>query len=141
MFSDFHLFDTLLEAPDSSLDTQVSEWLAKLHLDHKVSVSNGSFSTRELSQGQRKRLALIVACLEGRPVIIFDEWAADQDPAFREVFYCELLPELRAQGKTLLVISHDDRYFHLADQLIKLERGQIVQHQVPVVAAGLQPVV
>ena len=84
---------------------------------------------------------MIVACLEGRPVIIFDEWAADQDPAFREVFYCELLPELRAQGKTLLVISHDDRYFHLADQLIKLERGQIVQHQVPVVAAGLQSVV
>ena len=74
-------------------------------------------------------------------MIIFDEWAADQDPAFREVFYCELLPELRAQGKTLLVISHDDRYFHLADQLIKLERGQIVQHQVPVVAAGLQSVV
>jgi putative ATP-binding cassette transporter len=74
-------------------------------------------------------------------VIIFDEWAADQDPAFREVFYCELLPELRAQGKTLLVISHDDRYFHLADQLIKLERGQIVQHQAPAVAAGLQPVV
>ncbi|NBF17423.1 cyclic peptide export ABC transporter [Pseudomonas sp. PAMC 29040] len=126
VFSDFHLFDTLLEAPDSSLDSQASDWLAKLHLEHKVSVSNGSFSTRELSQGQRKRLALIVACLEGRPVIIFDEWAADQDPAFREVFYCELLPELRAQGKTLLVISHDDRYFHLADQLIKLERGQIV---------------
>ncbi|KQQ63000.1 peptide ABC transporter [Pseudomonas sp. Leaf129] len=141
VFSDFHLFDTLLEAPDASVDTQAGEWLAKLHLDHKVSVSNGSFSTRELSQGQRKRLALIVACLEGRPVIVFDEWAADQDPAFREVFYCELLPELRAQGKTLLVISHDDRYFHLADQLIKLERGQIVHREASTQAALLQPVV
>ncbi|MDY0249840.1 MAG: cyclic peptide export ABC transporter [Pseudomonas sp.] len=140
VFSDFHLFDTLLEASAPSLDAQASAWLSKLHLEHKVSVSNGSFSTRELSQGQRKRLALIVACLEGRPVIIFDEWAADQDPAFREVFYCELLPELRAQGKTLLVISHDDRYFHLADQLIKLECGQIMRSEATDNKSGLQPV-
>ena len=79
-----------------------------------------------MSQGQRKRLALVAARLEDRPFLVFDEWAADQDPAFKEVFYKEVLPELRAQGKAVLVISHDDRYFHLGDRLVRLESGQLV---------------
>ena len=79
---------------------------------------DGNFSTTDLSTGQRKRLALVNAWLEERPVLVFDEWAADQDPTFRRIFYTELLPELRAQGKTLIVISHDDRYFNVADRLL-----------------------
>jgi ABC-type siderophore export system fused ATPase/permease subunit len=79
-----------------------------------------------LLQGQRKRLALVVAYLEDRPFLVFDEWAADQDPVFKEVFYRELLPELKAMGKAVLVISHDDRYFHLADRAIRMENGQVV---------------
>ena len=67
----------------------------------------------------------MAACLEERPFLVFDEWAADQDPAFKEVFYRELLPELKAQGKAVLVISHDDRYFHLGDRLLRLEEGQL----------------
>jgi putative ATP-binding cassette transporter len=102
--------------------------LKRLHLDHKVQVNDGAFSTRDLSQGQRKRLALVVAYLEDRPFYVFDEWAADQDPAFKDVFYQVLLPDLRARGKTVLAISHDDRYFHLADRRIKLEDGQIVEN-------------
>jgi putative ATP-binding cassette transporter len=76
-----------------------------------------------LSQGQRKRLALLLAYLEDRPIYVFDEWASDQDPIFKEVFYHQILPELKARGKTTIVISHDDRYYHVADRLIKLERG------------------
>lgn len=126
VFSDFHLFETLLEVPDAELDHRAADWLRKLHLDHRVSIRDGAFSTRALSQGQRKRLALVAACLEDRPVMVFDEWAADQDPQFKEVFYRDLLPELKARGKTLLVITHDDHYFDLADQLVKLEHGQLV---------------
>ena len=85
----------------------------------------GAFTTRALSQGQRKRLALVVAYLEDRPFLVFDEWAADQDPLFKDVFYRELLPELKAQGKTVLVITHDDRYFALADRVIRMEGGQV----------------
>ncbi|MGB3138144.1 MAG: hypothetical protein WBG38_15900 [Nodosilinea sp.] len=84
-------------------------------------------STLDLSQGQRKRLALLTAYLEDRPVYLFDEWASDQDPLFREVFYKQILLELKQRGKTVLVISHDDRYFYLADQLVKLEYGQRVR--------------
>ena len=103
--------------------------MEKLHLHHKVTVKNGRFSTLDLSQGQRKRLALLIAYLENRPFYIFDEWAADQDPEFKELFYTKLLPALTAKGKTVLAITHDDRYFHLADRCIKMEEGQITSIQ------------
>ncbi|WP_081689230.1 cyclic peptide export ABC transporter [Inquilinus limosus] len=138
VFSDFHLFETLLETADGSLDARANDWLRQLHLDHKVAVRDGAFSTRDLSQGQRKRLALVAACLEDRPVMVFDEWAADQDPQFKDVFYREVLAELKARRKTLLVITHDDRWFPLADQLIKLDRGQVVERSGP--AAAESPV-
>src|SRR6185295_7018100 len=106
-----------LDAP--KIDVKAQEYLQQFHLDHKVQVTDGQLSTVDLSQGQRKRLALLTAYLEDRPFYLFDEWAADQDPMFKEVFYTKLLPELKARGKTVLVITHDDGYFHLADRLIK----------------------
>jgi putative pyoverdin transport system ATP-binding/permease protein len=138
VFSDFFLFEKLHGLP--KLDAQVRDYLTRLQLDHKVQVNNGELSTTELSQGQRKRLALLTAYLEDRPIYIFDEWAADQDPQFRDVFYYELLPDLKARGKTVIVVSHDDRYYHVADRLIKLDYGQLQAVQVPArlqyVAAG-----
>jgi putative ATP-binding cassette transporter len=109
----------------NNLDTQAQEYLRQLQLEHKVQVKDGVLSTIDLSQGQRKRLALLTAYLENRPIYLFDEWASDQDPFFREVFYKQLLPELKHKGKTVLVISHDDRYFHLADRIIKLDYGKL----------------
>jgi putative ATP-binding cassette transporter len=91
-----------------------------------VKVANGALSTTAVSQGQRKRLALLTAYLEDRPFYLFDEWASDQDPYFKRIFYTELLPDLKARGKTVLVISHDDKYFDIADRLIKLDYGKIV---------------
>lgn len=129
IFSDFHLFEQLLESPRADLDAEGNRLLEKLHLEHKVQIKDGAFTTRSLSQGQRKRLALVVSYLENRPFLLFDEWAADQDPVFKDVFYRELLPELKAQGKTVLVISHDDHYFHMADRLLKMENGQLTERQ------------
>lgn len=126
VFADFHLFDTFLGLNRPNLDGQASAYLKHLHLDHKVTIVHGALSTTNLSQGQRKRLALLTAYLEDRPFYLFDEWASDQDPLFKDVFYTELLPELKAKGKAVLVISHDDRYFHVADRVIKLDSGQIV---------------
>jgi putative pyoverdin transport system ATP-binding/permease protein len=87
-----------------------------------------NLSTTDLSAGERKRLALVHAYLERRPVMVFDEWAADQDPTFRRVFYTELLPDLKRQGKTIIVVSHDDRYFGEADRIVRLENGRIVEN-------------
>lgn len=125
VFSDFHLFESLLglDAPD--LDARAKGYLSQLQLERKIRVEGGKLSSVDLSQGQRKRLALLTAYLENRPIYVFDEWAADQDPHFKEVFYLELLPELKARGKTVIVISHDDRYYHVADRIIKLEYGQV----------------
>lgn len=131
VFSDFHLFERVLETGHGDLDAAGNALLAKLHLQHKVQLREGAFTTRALSLGQRKRLALVVACLEDRPFLVFDEWAADQDPVFKKVFYQEVLPELRAAGKTVLVISHDDQYFHLADRMIRMENGQLTQVGAP----------
>ncbi len=125
IFSDFHLFDRLLGLENIDLDIQAKSYLKQLQLDHKVKVENGKLSTINLSQGQRKRLALLTAYLEDRPIYLFDEWAADQDPIFKKLFYTEFLPKLRDNGKTLLVISHDDHYFHIADRIIKLDYGKI----------------
>ena len=125
IFSDYFLFDSLLGLENPELDAQAHEYLVKLHLDHKVQVKDGVISTTNLSQGQRKRLALLTAYLEDRPIYIFDEWAADQDPQFKEIFYHHLLPELKARGKAIVVISHDDHYYHVADRIIKLDYGTV----------------
>jgi putative ATP-binding cassette transporter len=130
IFSDFHLFRELL-ASDQRVIDRSRELLTKFGLSQRVSVEGACFSTTDLSRGQQKRLALVALLLEDRPVCVFDEWAADQDPAYKDRFYCEVLPELRAQGKSVLVISHDERYFHLADRCIELEAGQIVRSYVP----------
>lgn len=134
VFADFFVFDSLLglDAPD--LDARARRHLAELRLAHKVEVEGGALSATDLSQGQRKRLALLTAYLEDRPVYLFDEWAADQDPEFKEVFYRGILPELRARGKAVIAITHDDRWFDLADRLLKLEDGAVVYDGPP---AGL----
>ncbi|MCG8986942.1 cyclic peptide export ABC transporter [Delftia acidovorans] len=146
VFSDFYLFEDLVaggeEGQAAALPEAALPYLQRLEIAHKVSVRNGSFSTIDLSTGQRKRLALVHAYLEGRPVLVFDEWAADQDPSFRHLFYTELLPELRARGHLLVVISHDDRYFHLADRIVRMEAGRMVLPQEgaqPVAAASASP--
>jgi putative ATP-binding cassette transporter len=125
VFTDFHLFETLLGLGAIDLDLQAQRYLELLQLDHKVKVVDGKLSTLGLSQGQRKRLALLTAYLEDRPIYLFDEWAADQDPLFKEVFYLQLLPELKRRGKTVIVISHDDHYYDVADRIVKLGYGTL----------------
>ena len=128
IFSDYYLFDELVQGEHGKqLPADVDQYLERLEIAHKVSVRDGAFTTTDLSTGQRKRLALLNAWLEERPVLVFDEWAADQDPTFRRIFYTELLPDLKRLGKTIIVISHDDRYFDVADQLVRLERGKVMQ--------------
>ena len=125
IFSDYYLFEDLLQGAGIVPDA-AERYLERLEVAHKVSVENGKFTTTDLSTGQRKRLALMNAWLEERPVLVFDEWAADQDPAFRHIFYTELLPDLKRMGKTIIVISHDDRYFGVADHLVRLRHGKVV---------------
>ncbi|MGB5044627.1 MAG: cyclic peptide export ABC transporter, partial [Nitrospira sp.] len=127
VFSDFYLFKKLLGLDPALIESQADGWLKTLRIQHKVTIRDGEYSTINLSQGQRKRLALVTAMLEDRPFYVFDEWAADQDPQYKEVFYGELLPELRARGKGVIVVTHDDRYFHVGDRVLKLDEGKILE--------------
>lgn len=130
IFADFYLFADVLgeNGQLDGLEERVDHYLQRLGLAHKVQFVDGRLSTTALSQGQRKRLALLLLMMEGREVLLLDEWAADQDPVFRHVFYHELLPELQAAGKTIIAISHDDRYFDVADRIYRLDYGQLVDY-------------
>lgn len=124
IFSDFHLFDKLYGLRD--LDPlRVQALLKEMQLQDKTEFANDRFTKLDLSTGQRKRLALVVSLLEDKPVYVFDELAADQDPEFRRFLYETLIYNLRARGKTIIAVTHDDRYFHLADRTVKILDGKI----------------
>lgn len=126
VFAEFALFDQLYGMNDVA-PAIVQEHLAAMELDTKVQFHAGRFSTLDLSTGQRKRLALVIALLSERPIYVFDEWAADQDPQFREAFYRRILPALRARGKTVIAVTHDDDAFDACDRRIHFEAGQLQQ--------------
>jgi putative pyoverdin transport system ATP-binding/permease protein len=129
VFTQFHLFDRLYGL-EHVKDEQVNELLDELQLTGKTRFENGRFTTTELSTGQRKRLALAVCLLEGADILVFDEWAADQDPHFRKYFYEQVLRRLKAQGITIIAATHDDRYWHLADRVIRMEYGVAVDEPI-----------
>jgi len=135
VLSDFFLFEDLVQQ-GADVPPEAMVYLERLEIAHKVRIEDGRFSTLDLSTGQRKRLALLQAWTEHRPVLVFDEWAADQDPTFRRIFYTELLPDLQRLGKTIVVISHDDRYFDAADSLLRIDNGRLVQHRASAVEVG-----
>jgi putative ATP-binding cassette transporter len=124
VFSDFHLFTRLYGLEEVDSDAAV-ELLRRVEMDHVVGFKENRFTRIELSTGQRKRLALVAALLEKKPVLILDEWAADQDAVFRQKFYREILPELKRRGITIIAVTHDDRYFDAADRCLHLEEGQL----------------
>jgi putative ATP-binding cassette transporter len=128
IFADFHLFDRLygLDEPDAE---RVPALLAEMDLDRKTDYLDRHFTSLDLSTGQRKRLAMVAARLENKPICVFDEWAADQDPVFRRYFYEVLLPTLRAEGRTVIAVTHDDRYFSAADRVLVMEEGQIIREE------------
>jgi len=140
LFTDPYIFDTLFfeDGPNYANRVEsneiISHYLEKIQLNQKVSFNNDRLDSVDLSHGQRKRLALLAAYLENKPILIFDEWAENQDPEFKAVFYQELLPELTRMGKLVIVISHEAQYYSVADRIIELkanvEKSSIVTDRV-----------
>jgi putative ATP-binding cassette transporter len=125
VFSDFFLFKKLYGISQESL-VEGQSLIEMFQLEDKVKILNGQFDTIHLSTGQRKRLGLLEALLEDKQFVILDEWAADQDPEFRKYFYQVLIPYIKGLGKTLIAISHDDRYFDVADEIITIDQGKLI---------------
>ncbi|OQY54810.1 MAG: hypothetical protein DRR08_16730 [Candidatus Parabeggiatoa sp. nov. 2] len=128
IFTDFQLFDRLYGLRDID-EQRLKSLLRLMELDKKTEFIDGKFTNVDLSTGQKKRLAFIAAVLENKPVYIFDEVAADQDPQFRQYFYEVILQDLKKQGKTIIAVTHDDKYFHTADRVLKMEEGRLVNYK------------
>ena len=126
VFSQFHLFDRLYGMEDAD-PLLVQAILDEMQLSGKTRFEKGRFTDLNLSTGQRKRLALVVTLLEDKEIMVFDEWAADQDPHFRRYFYEVVLKRLKEQGKTVIAVTHDERFWKHADRVIKMEYGSIVE--------------
>ncbi|HKK15674.1 MAG TPA: cyclic peptide export ABC transporter, partial [Gammaproteobacteria bacterium] len=125
IFTDFHIFSKVYGYDEVEADT-FSQWMKDLNLEGKTSIVDGALTTRELSRGQKKRLAYLISLIDNRDIYVFDEFAADQDPNFKRYFYYTILPELKALGKTVIAVTHDDNYFDACDRLIKMDNGQLV---------------
>ena len=125
VLSDFFLFDNTLRKDENVNGHNIMTFIKRLELENILSFTDGKIDTVSLSSGQKKRLAMVIACMDNRSIMVLDEWAADQDPRFKKIFYQEILPKLKSEGVTLIVISHDDRYFHVADRVITLESGSL----------------
>jgi putative ATP-binding cassette transporter len=125
IFSDFHLFDRIYGVKEVDYD-RLRSLLDLTDLSHKTSIVDRQISTVDLSSGQRKRLALVLSLLEDKPILLLDEWAAEQDPQFRRKFYREILPWLKQQGKTVVAVTHDDDHYDVADRLLKMQFGNFV---------------
>ncbi len=129
VFAESHLFDQLYGLTEVN-EQRVTALLEKMGLQEKTRLAGKYLPHTNLSSGQKKRLALIIALLEDKPIYVFDEWAAHQDPYFRDYFYLHLLPEMKQQGKTVIASTHDARYLNMADQVIELEHGWVVGEEV-----------
>ena len=63
--------------------------------------------------------------MEDKTFYLLDEWAAEQDADFRVFFYEQLLPELKRENKAIICITHDNRYFHVADRVYQMQDGAL----------------
>lgn len=129
VFSDFYLFDELLGIENINAQ-KCNDYLQLFEIEKKVKLEDNRFSTTDLSTGQRKRLALIAMLLEEKPILVLDEWAADQDPHFRKKFYTQIIPILKQEGFTIIAITHDDKYYYCADKLYKMDYGKLIAEDI-----------
>ena len=127
IFTDFHVFKKLYGVTDLMQD-KLTDMMRDLKLDDKTSIKDGSFDSSNLSRGQKKRFAYMISYLDNRQIYVFDEFAADQDPGFKKYFYYTILPALKAEGKTVIAVTHDDNYFDACDRLIKMDYGKILDY-------------
>ncbi|MQL46727.1 cyclic peptide export ABC transporter [Photorhabdus khanii] len=127
VFNDYYLFNEILIELSEEKKVAADHYLAKLQLNKVVKIENGRFSSLALSDGQRKRLALLISFLDDADIYVFDEWAADQDPIFKKFFYHDILKELKDLNKVVIVISHDDMYYNCAEKVVVIEEGKVKQ--------------
>lgn len=131
VFSDHHLFSNNYDGHDLSEENpELTHYRNLLNLEGILRIEKElNRADIRLSKGQQKRLALLLAMMEQKPLLILDEWAAEQDPGNRRYFYTCLLDTLKNMGKTIIAISHDDDFYYTASRVVKFNYGKIVSDE------------
>lgn len=83
----------------------------------------------ELSGGQRQRVAIARALAGNPPLILADEPTAALDAKTGLLVTTLLRDVCRERGDTVVVVTHDNRIFHLADRIVHIEDGVIQEQQ------------
>jgi ABC-type polar amino acid transport system ATPase subunit len=99
------------------------ELLNAFGVDHRA----GAFP-RELSGGEAQRVAIARALAVDPPLLLMDEPTASLDPA-RRTELGQLLRKLRAQGRTLMIATHDEDFAReFATRIVRIEDGRVTNH-------------
>ncbi|ROI04076.1 cyclic peptide export ABC transporter [Chryseobacterium sp. G0240] len=125
VFTDNYVFSHNYDNYQLENNSQYQDLLEMMEMNQVVIDTKEESARRNFSKGQSKRMSLIFALLEEKPILVLDEWAADQDPHFRKYFYEVLIPKFKKDGKTIIAVTHDDAYFSQADRVIKFDYGHI----------------
>lgn len=124
-FTDSPLFDNFNYLDLGNRD-ELNSIMNDLQLSSKTELDERNVLTKtDLSNGQKGRISLLRLLLENKRIYFFDEWAANQDIYFKEKFYTEIVPGLKAAGKTVILISHDDKFYNIADRIITIKNGKL----------------
>ena len=100
---------------------QCEEFIGRL--EHGWDTAAGD-AGKQLSGGERQRIAIARAILKDAPIVILDEATAFTDPENENKIQRSIMA--LSKGKTLLVIAHRLSTIQNADQIVVLEKGQIV---------------
>ncbi|RMD75548.1 MAG: ABC transporter ATP-binding protein [Lentisphaerae bacterium] len=84
----------------------------------------------ELSGGQRQRVAIARALANNPIILLADEPTGNLDSQ-SEAEILDIFRQLHAEGKTLVVVTHDDAVAHQAQRIIRLHDGKIVEDTNP----------
>ncbi len=132
VFTNNHLFSQNYEDYVLEENEEYKQLVKYMKLDEVIKEEyTEEMARKPFSKGQGKRMSLIFSMLENRPIMVLDEWAADQDPHFRKYFYENVLTDLKEKEKTIIAVTHDDSYFKHADRIIKFDYGQIIKEVYP----------
>lgn len=97
------------------------EFIARLEKGYDTSAGDAG---KRLSGGEKQRIAIARAILKNAPIVILDEATAFTDPQNEDKIQKSIMA--LSQGKTLLVIAHRLSTIQNADQIVVLQKGQIV---------------
>mgnify|MGYP000687749708 FL=1 len=133
VFQNFALIDhnTVLEnviLPLQAMNVSRREAVKKAdHLLDRMGIAEMKHKyPSQISGGQKQRVAIARALVADPKIILADEPTGALDADMAEEIM-QIFQEIHAQGKTVVIVTHDDKIAAKTNRLIRLEKGTIVE--------------